>query len=111
VSAADGARRPARVLVVDDDDDNGREALDRLRATVAGTDLILLDLLMPVMDGEQFRQEQLGDPRLAAIPTVVISANSQVRETAARMRATAWLRKPVDLMALLDAVAAHVAPR
>jgi CheY-like chemotaxis protein len=125
--AAGGGR--GSVLVVDDDDDiretvvellrdegyeaegaaNGREALDRLRAATREPDLILLDLLMPVMDGEQFREEQVKDPRLAAIRTVVISANFQVRETAARMGVTGYIRKPVDLDVLLDTVAAHAA--
>lgn len=119
---SDGAGR--QILVVDDDLEirecvvevlrdegyaatgavNGREALALLAAAVVPPDLILLDLLMPVMDGAEFRREQLKDPHIAAIPTVIISANAQVREAAARLGVAAWLAKPLDLAVLLDAV-------
>ena len=52
---------------------NGAEALGRLRKGER-PDLILLDLMMPVMDGWQFREAQLGDERLADIPVIVITA-------------------------------------
>jgi CheY-like chemotaxis protein len=52
---------------------NGREALELLQAG-APVKAILLDLMMPVMDGWEFRQHQLLDPALAHIPVVVISA-------------------------------------
>jgi CheY-like chemotaxis protein len=52
---------------------NGQEALDLLRAGVPAS-VILLDLIMPVMDGWAFRREQLRDPRLAHIPVIVLSA-------------------------------------
>lgn len=60
---------------------------------------------------EVLRRQQTSDPRLAAIPTVVISANAQLRETAARLGATGYVRKPADLEMLLDTVAAHTTPR
>jgi CheY-like chemotaxis protein len=53
---------------------NGREALDVLRAAAAPPCLIFLDLMMPVMDGFEFRQEQSRDPGLADIPVIVITA-------------------------------------
>ena len=52
---------------------NGQEALELLRAGVPAS-VILLDLIMPVMDGWAFRREQLRDPRLAHIPVIVLSA-------------------------------------
>ena len=52
---------------------NGRDALDLLHSGVH-PQLILLDLMMPVLDGWRFRQEQLRDPALADIPVVVITA-------------------------------------
>ena len=60
---------------------NGKEALDFLRGGPARTDLILLDLMMPVMDGYQFRKEQLLDASIASIPVVILSAdgNAQIR--------------------------------
>jgi CheY-like chemotaxis protein len=53
---------------------NGREALDVLRTADTRPCLIFLDLMMPVMDGFEFRQEQTSDPGLANIPVIVITA-------------------------------------
>src|SRR5258707_15538086 len=52
---------------------NGAEALEKLRQGPAPC-VILLDLMMPVMSGQEFRREQLTDPALAAIPGIVVSA-------------------------------------
>ena len=82
---------------------NGREALDYLRRETAPC-VILLDLMMPVMDGWEFREAQLGDPALASIPTVVVSAFSRRDEAAERIRANAFLAKPIDPEALLATV-------
>ncbi len=53
--------------------ENGQAALDLLRSGIRAN-AILLDLLMPVMDGWAFRREQLRDPQLAHIPVIVLSA-------------------------------------
>jgi len=79
---------------------NGQEAIDHLRSTPPPT-AILLDLMMPIMDGYQFRSELMRDPSLASIPVIVISADSSVAEKAARMGAAAYLRKPIEVDALL----------
>ncbi len=89
---------------------NGQEGLDRLRATDERPLVILLDLMMPVMDGWQFRSAQAGDPALADIPVVLLSAHLDVEAAARQMSAAAWLRKPVDLQELLDVVARLSAP-
>ena len=52
---------------------NGQEALDYLHGQ-GEPELILLDVMMPVLDGEEFRREQQRDPSLAKIPVVVVSA-------------------------------------
>src|SRR5437588_12112485 len=52
---------------------NGSDALDRLREQ-GRPSVILLDLLMPVLSGWEFRDEQKRDPALADIPVVVVSA-------------------------------------
>jgi CheY-like chemotaxis protein len=88
---------------------NGREALTAL-ATVPRPDVILLDLMMPVMDGRSFRDEQLRDPDLAGIPVVVLSAASDVLRVAADMGAAGVLRKPVTLGALLAELRRHAGP-
>ena len=113
---------PCGVLVVEDDPDlrhlmsrllalegfeplvaaNGREALDLLRA-VPLPRLILLDLMMPVMDGWQFRAEQRADPALAEIPVVLTTAVPHT-ERFNELHAAAILQKPWDLGELLDIV-------
>jgi signal transduction histidine kinase len=80
---------------------NGREALDWLR-TSPKPDLILLDLMMPVMDGWQFRVEQKDDPQLASIPVLALSADSTAK--AAAIDAEAYLTKPVDYDTLIDTI-------
>jgi CheY-like chemotaxis protein len=111
--------RPKHVLVVDDDPDiceaielilgsrgyrvvtaeSGTEALRMLRAGETPC-LILLDLMMPVMNGLQFRDEQVRDPALAAIPVVMISAGGDVTAKAAAVGLKGLL-KPIDLDVLI----------
>ena len=80
---------------------NGREALDYLRATER-PELILLDLMMPVMDGWEFRREQQRDPKLAGVPVIVLSALDQTR--VGDIGAAAFLKKPLDFDRLLELV-------
>jgi two-component system, chemotaxis family, chemotaxis protein CheY len=117
------------VLVVDDDRDirdvltdaleaegyrvitaaDGQEALDWLRQRVARPCVILLDLMMPRLDGIQFRTEVLNDPELAVLPVVVLSADPSIISGAKSLNFSGSLRKPVALEALLAAVHAHCA--
>lgn len=117
---------PATVLIVDDDraildgvgeflreegfrvvaTGNGAEALTRLRAGLRA-DVILLDVLMPVMDGWDFRAEQLADPRLRDMPVVVISASGFARETIGQqLKAREVFSKPIDLDRFLETLRA-----
>lgn len=80
---------------------NGVEALAYLRGAAERPCLILLDLMMPVMDGQTFRAEQRADAALAAIPTIVISAYRDLERYAAEL-ATEYLPKPVRLDTLLE---------
>lgn len=79
---------------------NGRAALDWLghNATPA---LILLDLMMPVMDGWQVLDRLRQDERLAEIPVVIISAFGRDLGSATQFPI---LRKPIELDTLLNAV-------
>jgi CheY-like chemotaxis protein len=105
----DAATRDALVLILSDRGftvlgaANGQEALGVLRGATR-PDLILLDLMMPIMDGWQFRREQGRDPALAAIPVVVLSADGNVQQKAASLRAADYLQKPVDVEHLLEVV-------
>jgi CheY-like chemotaxis protein len=112
-----------KVLVVEDDDDlrdllmemlelegfetsgasNGLEALVLLRAPER-PNAIVLDLMMPVMSGPEFRAEQLRDVELSRIPVVVLSAAGDGRQQAESLRASAYFAKPVDFDALFDAL-------
>jgi len=72
---------------------NGREALDALRMSTA-PDIIVLDLMMPVMDGWEFRVEQRSDPALAGIPLLAMSADLSAKARA--IAADGYIRKPID---------------
>jgi CheY-like chemotaxis protein len=83
--------------------ENGRAALDLLQRD-GGACVILLDLMMPVMNGWEFRQAQVRDPRLSTIPVVVVTAAGR-REQIPAIDAYAWLPKPVDFDRLLETIA------
>ncbi len=88
---------------------DGQEALDWLRSGVERPCVILLDLMMPRLDGIQFRTEVMNDPALAVLPVVVLSADPSIIMTAKSLNFAGSLRKPVPLEALLAAVHAHCA--
>ena len=78
---------------------NGKEALESLRKMEAKPDVILLDVMMPVLDGLQFRQRQVGDPALKDIPVVVVSAGNDFTLDAAD-----YVQKPFQPQELLRAI-------
>jgi len=111
------------VLVVDDDADvremlrialraegyevacvaNGREALHHLRSH-AETCVILLDLMLPVMDGTHFRAVQLHDRSLAWIPMILLSGAPDNDRRARELGARRLVRKPLDLDEVKEAL-------
>jgi CheY-like chemotaxis protein len=82
---------------------DGQEALDRLREGCL-PDCALLDLVMPRMDGRQFRARQRQQQKWATIPVVVISGDTKVAEEAVFLGAADYLRKPDEPDALLVAI-------
>ena len=115
---------PATVLIVDDDRGivdgiseflreegfkvvatvNGAEALARLGAGLRAN-VILLDVLMPIMDGWDFRAAQLADPALRDMPVVVISASGFARDTLGpQLKTRDVFSKPLDLERFLETV-------
>ena len=111
------------ILVVDDDEDirdtlmllldmegyavigasNGLDALQQIRAH-GRPGMILLDLRMPCMHGEEFAAALHADPALALAPIVVFSGDANAPEVASGMGAQALLKKPVELTELVDVV-------
>lgn len=82
---------------------HGRDALDRLRSDPR-PNLILLDLMLPVMDGWEFMQQQSQDPVFRTIPVVVLSGAGALESRTAPVRVVASFIKPFDLEALLPFV-------
>jgi CheY-like chemotaxis protein len=76
--------------------DNGREALEYLDANPHPC-VVLLDLMMPVMNGWEFREEQLRRPGISTIPVVILTADGHADRRAEALGADGFLRKPVKL--------------
>jgi CheY-like chemotaxis protein len=85
---------------------DGQEGLEVLRNRKPWH-LILLDLMMPVMDGWTMRKAQLADPDLAAIPVVVMSAVPNAANMAREIQAAECLQKPARLPEIVAAVERH----
>lgn len=105
------------ILIVDDDPDlrelmsdllashgyavetaaDGQEALDYLHSSRASPSLIILDLMMPRMDGWEFREHQRADPELARIPVVVFSGVHDLERCTRDIAAVEILPKPIDI--------------
>jgi CheY-like chemotaxis protein len=121
-------RSAGNVLIVEDDPDirqmlaallategfhavpaeDGLEALHVLRTVTRRAPdtpcLVLLDLSMPRLGGNEFRRAQLEDPRLAGVPVAVVSGATDAEQWAQTLGAVAVLTKPIDFEALLDVV-------
>ena len=114
---------PKRVLVVDDDEDmqdllrqaletesyevtvaqDGLDALEMVEQ--ASPDLILLDLMMPRMDGATFARELHNRGLIPSTPIIVVSADVNAKQKIENMGADSYITKPFDLHCLLDEVA------
>jgi CheY-like chemotaxis protein len=88
---------------------NGAEALSYLRTGVSPR-VILLDVMMPVMDGWEFRLELEKEASLASIPVILLTADGNAKHKALTMRAVDGLTKPVRLDELLAAVQRYCRP-
>jgi DNA-binding response OmpR family regulator len=121
-------RRLGHVLIVEDDPqtrdmlaallstagfqpvaaEDGLEALHLLRTVKHRAPdtpcLVLLDLMMPRLGGDQFRRVQLDDPTVAGVPIAVMSGVTDVEQRAQSLGAVATVIKPIDFDALLDVV-------
>ena len=86
---------------------NGFEALRLLRDHGGRCDLILLDLLMPVMNGWDFRHKQKQTPAFAGIPVVLMSAGAHLSAVSGDLDAAGYLTKPVEMNDLLGVARRH----
>jgi CheY-like chemotaxis protein len=113
-----------KVLVVDDDPDlaticslvlesegyhtdvatNGIDAYDTLTTDNVDVDVVLLDVMMPSLDGITVCQMVKDDPRTCDVPVIIMSASEALREQARKSCADAVLEKPFDIAVLLDTV-------
>jgi len=117
-----GTARQRRVLVVDDEDaicdtvaiileDEGYSVATAVNgaalkvAADSPPDVILLDIMMPLMDGPELYRRLHLDPRTASIPVVVMTAAGNAHAWARKLGAVAALQKPFGLDALIDTVA------
>ena len=111
------------VLIVDDNEDiretlsllledggdtvltapDGREALRCLRLRPL-PDVVILDLMMPVMSGWEMREEMLRDPAVASIPTIVMTGDRSWSVEAGRLHAAASLAKPFEAEEMFSAL-------
>jgi CheY-like chemotaxis protein len=114
------------VLIVDDDEDarcsigvllelhgytvdlaeNGQAALDRLR-TQPPPCLVVLDLMMPGMNGWELRAQMLQDPGLSRVPVLVMSGAADLDEETGRLDAVDCMAKPIDVDRLIRTVRAN----
>jgi CheY-like chemotaxis protein len=117
-------KRSKTVLVVEDDIDvrstvleilaedgygavavrNGVEAIRYLHYTPRKPDLILLDLMMPVMDGWELKKRLERNPEWKDIPVIIYSANVRAKP----ISATVVLSKPISLAQLMDTIETHI---
>jgi CheY-like chemotaxis protein len=111
------------VLVVDDDEDicealeiilqtrgykcviarNGEVALELMRSDPL-PEVVLLDMMMPVMSGEEFRLAQLADKRIADVPVIVMTADATAEDRAMSLGVSTFLRKPLRIDELISAM-------
>jgi CheY-like chemotaxis protein len=120
--------QPGNILIVDDDPlmrgmlarlldlegfhviaaEDGLEALHMLRTVRRRAPdapcVVLLDLKMPRLGGDEFRRAQLGDPTVAAVPVIVMSGADDIEQRGAALGAVAAIAKPIDRDVLLQAL-------
>ncbi|MBF0261655.1 MAG: response regulator [Magnetococcales bacterium] len=91
---------------------DGREALNILSGR-ADVDLVLMDIMMPVMDGYQAMREIRGDPRHDRMPIIALTAKAMAgdREKCLEAGASDYLAKPVEMERLLATLAAWLPAR
>ena len=86
---------------------NGAEALERLRQHRESICVIVLDLMMPIMNGWEFRAAQLKDEHMREVPVLVLTADSRAQIKVDDLAPAGYLAKPVDPGKLLELISQH----
>ena len=86
---------------------NGKDSLAHLGRSSDSPKVIIMDLLMPVMDGWVFRRELLAQPRWADVPVIVLSG-SGCDDSGGALPAVHYVQKPVSLALLFEQIARFV---
>jgi CheY-like chemotaxis protein len=86
---------------------NGKEGLDYLHKASAPS-VILLDMMMPVMNGYQFLAAYQEEPSFSGIPVIVLSADNALEDKLKQFQVRFFLKKPIELERLLELVKQHV---
>lgn len=93
---------------------NGREAMELFSSDASPfgplPDLILLDLMMPKMNGAKFLEYRKNNARLANIPVILMSADNETEKKATLLGADGHLKKPLELDDLFSTIAKHCKP-
>ena len=87
---------------------NGQEALDCIRQNDYDISLLLLDLMMPVMDGFEVMERMKKDPLMQAIPVIVLTSEKSAELKALQLGAADFITKPFDLAEVILARAERV---
>jgi CheY-like chemotaxis protein len=85
---------------------NGFAALNLLHGGLRPC-IIVMDLMMPVMNGFEFREQQMHDPELAHIPVIACSGITDPAETAAHLGLSASVQKPAEVKTIVDLIRTH----
>ena len=115
-------QRPQMILVVDDQEinrdllcdileenyeliyaENGKEALEQMRANIDELSIVLLDLRMPVMNGMEVLEIVRNDEQLRRIPIIVLTADKNAELQALQMGASDFITKPFDMREVIQA--------
>lgn len=88
---------------------HGKDALQKLDE-LGRPCIILLDLMMPVMDGWELRAELLQIPSFSSVPVVLLSGIADIQHQAQSLQAIGYLTKPIDLQRLYTTIGQHCSP-
>ena len=100
-------------MILEDDYDviyaeNGEEGLEQMRSHLDKLSIVLLDLMMPVMDGFEVLRHMRGDPELASMPVIVLTAEKNAELRALQLGAADFITKPFDAHEVILARVARI---